>query len=92
MAEDAPRREQLHDDDRDVPFYYRRPRSKRGWVDALFQGMFTFTGPAHATYDPTPPRGPRTEEEAAAGYGEWDRVTNPDGTSFLVPRRRTDRG
>ena len=76
-------------DDRDVPYYYRRPRSRYRWIDAILEGWFSFVGPAQGVVDRTPQRGPRTPEEAAAGYGEWDRVTNPDGTSFLVPRRNT---
>ena len=88
MAENA---QQPHDD-REIPYYYRRPRSRHRWIDAFLEGWFAFTGPAQGTVDRTPQRGPRTPEEAAAGYGEWDRVTNPDGTSFLVPRKNGSPG
>ncbi|WP_432483436.1 hypothetical protein [Kineococcus esterisolvens] len=75
-----------HDDDRDVPYHYRRPRSKHRWVDVFLDGWFSFVGPAQGLIDRTPPRGPRTPQEATAGYGEWDRVTTADGKTFLVPR------
>ncbi|WP_459642555.1 hypothetical protein [Kineococcus sp. NUM-3379] len=79
-------------DDRDVPYYYRRPRSRYRWVDAVLEGWFSFVGPAQGVVDRTPQRGPRTAEEAAAGYGDWDRVTAPDGRTFLVQRGREQHG
>ncbi|PPK93879.1 hypothetical protein CLV92_109157 [Kineococcus xinjiangensis] len=82
MAEDGRRAR----DDRDVPYYYRRPRSRHRWVDAVLEAWFAFVGPAQGVTDRTPQRGPRTPEEAAAGYGDWERVTAPDGRTFLVPR------
>ena len=82
MGQDAQGRQ----DESDVPYYYRRPRSRYRWVDAVLEGWFAFVGPAQGVVDRTPPRGPRTPEEAAAGYGDWERTTTPDGRTFLVPR------
>ena len=70
----------------DTPRSLRRPRSRNRLVDLLLDAAFSFTGPAQVTADETPPRGPRTEEEARAGYAQWERVTI-GGHSYLVERR-----
>ncbi|MFB9375903.1 hypothetical protein ACFFKU_16685 [Kineococcus gynurae] len=74
----GPRREEL-------PRSLRRPRSRNRFVDLFLDAAFTFTGPAQVGAGEGPQRGPRTEEEARAGYGEWDRVTR-GGHTYLVPR------
>jgi hypothetical protein len=70
----------------DTPQGYRRPRAKNRVADFLMDLAFNFTGPAQASRDDSPPRGPRTEEEARSGFGEFERVS-VDGKSYLVKRR-----
>jgi hypothetical protein len=70
----------------DLPTHLQRPRSKNRLLDVLLDAAFSFTGPAQVMDDDTPQRGPRTEEEARSGYGQWDRVT-VGGHSYLVERR-----
>ncbi|PRY14138.1 hypothetical protein [Kineococcus rhizosphaerae] len=72
-----------------TPSALRRPTSKNKWVDLVLDAVFSFTGPAQVTHEEGPQRGPRTDEEATAGYGEWDRVV-VDGHSYLVPRRTSE--
>lgn len=73
----------------DLPRSVRRPRSRFKLVDMALDAVFNFTGPAQVSYDDTPPRGPRTEDEARAGFGEWERKTI-GGHTYLV-QRTTDR-
>lgn len=73
------------DEHDDTPRGYQRPRSKHKFVDMLLDMAFSFTGPAQATRDDAPVRGPRTDEEAQAGFGEYARVT-VDGKTYLVRR------
>ncbi|PPK93130.1 hypothetical protein CLV92_11147 [Kineococcus xinjiangensis] len=80
MADDV-----QHPEDREIPYHYRPARSRHRWVDVLLQGSFALGGPAQGVSPRLPERGPRTPEEAASGFGEWDRVTAADGATFLVP-------
>ena len=72
--------------DDSTPRSLQRPRSRHRLVDLALDAVFSFTGPAHVSYDDTPPRGPRTQEEARAGYAQWERVTR-GGHTYLVERR-----
>ncbi len=76
--------------DSHTPRSLRRPRSRFRLVDLVLDAAFTFTGPAQVHHDEAPPRGPRTEEEARAGYGRWERVTDATGHTYLVERRAPD--
>lgn len=69
----------------DLPRSVRRPRSRNKFFDLFLDAAFSFTGPAQVSYDDAPPRGPRTEEEARAGYAQWERVT-VGGHTYLVER------
>lgn len=72
---------------RGLPGHLQRPRSRNRWVDLVLDAAFSFTGPAQVSGDhEEPQRGPRTAEEAARGYAQWERVT-VDGHSYLVERR-----
>ena len=73
------------EDQHGTPRSLQRPRSRNRLVDLLLDAAFSFTGPAQVTSDETPPRGPRTEEEARAGYAQWERVTI-GGHTYLVER------
>ena len=68
-----------------LPASLQRPRSRNKLVDLLLDAVFSFTGPAQVGRHEGPQRGPRTEEEARAGYGQWERVT-VGGHSYLVER------
>lgn len=63
-----------------------RPRSRFKVVDLVLDAVFNFTGPAQVSFDDTPPRGPRTEDEARSGFGDWERVT-VGGHTYLVEKR-----
>ncbi|MBB2901167.1 hypothetical protein FHR75_001955 [Kineococcus radiotolerans] len=69
-----------------TPRSLQRPRSRNRFVDLFLDAAFSFTGPAQVSRDEEPPRGPRTEEEARAGYAQWERVTR-GGHTYLVERR-----
>jgi hypothetical protein len=71
-----------------TPTRLRRPTSKNKVVDLFLDAVFSFTGPAQVTHEEGPQRGPRTEEEARAGYAQWERVTR-GGHSYLVERNNS---
>lgn len=75
----------MRKEEEDVPYGYRRPRSKNKFVDLLLDAVFNFTGPAQATHDSTPMRTGRTAKEAKEGYAQWQRVT-VDGKTYLVQK------
>ncbi|WP_432544144.1 hypothetical protein [Kineococcus sp. SYSU DK002] len=68
-----------------TPRNLRRPTSKNKFVDLFLDAVFSFTGPAQVSHEEGPQRGPRTDEEARAGYAQWERVTR-GGHSYLVER------
>ncbi|NAZ81239.1 hypothetical protein GTR02_05365 [Kineococcus sp. R8] len=74
------------DEQAGTPRSIRRPQSRFRLVDLFLDAAFSFTGPAQVSFDDAPARGARTEEEARAGYGGWERVTI-DGHSYLVEKR-----
>jgi hypothetical protein len=74
------------DEQAGTPRSTSRPRSRYKLLDLFLDAAFSFTGPAQVSYDDAPARGPRTAEEAARGYGDWERVT-VGGHTYLVEKR-----
>ncbi|WP_432502919.1 hypothetical protein [Kineococcus arenarius] len=74
------------DDTDGLPRSLQRPRAKNRWVDLVLDAFFSFSGPAQVSAEEGPQRGPRTEEEARAGYAQWERVT-VGGHTYLVERK-----
>ncbi|WP_432562481.1 hypothetical protein [Kineococcus sp. SYSU DK003] len=72
-----------------TPRSLQRPRSKNKFIDLILDAAFSFTGPAQVSHEEGPQRGPRTEEEARAGYAQWDRVT-VNGHTYLVERKNPE--
>jgi len=70
----------------DKPRSVRRPTSRFKLIDLVLDAAFSFTGPAQVSFDDTPPRGPRTDDEARRGFGDWERVT-VGGHTYLVEKR-----
>ncbi|WP_432510687.1 hypothetical protein [Kineococcus sp. SYSU DK001] len=81
--------EQSSPDPVGTPRNLRRPRSRNKFFDLFLDAAFSFTGPAQVSHEEGPQRGPRTDEEARAGYAQWERVTR-GGHSYLVERRPGD--
>ncbi|MFD0481766.1 hypothetical protein ACFQ46_04090 [Kineococcus sp. GCM10028916] len=71
-----------------TPRSLQRPRSRNRLFDLFLDAVFNFTGPAQVSQEEGPQRGPRTPEEASAGFDGWERVTR-GGHTYLVERNNS---